>query len=216
MTGRGLFITFEGGEGSGKSTQIGMLARRLELAGVPVRCIREPGGTRAGEAIREILLDPDHSGLDSRAELLLYEASRAQLVAEVIEPALEIGEVVLCDRFYDSTTAYQGYARELDLDEVRELNTIATGGLVPDRTLLFDVDPLLGIERATQGGADRLEGEGLAFHERVRHGFLEIANAERERFRVIDASGTLDEVARRVDHALADLLGHLAHGEAGR
>lgn len=214
MTERGLFITFEGGEGSGKSTQMSMLARRLELAGVNVRSIREPGGTRAGEAIREILLDPDHVGLDARAELLLYEASRAQLVAEVIEPALELGEVVLCDRFYDSTTAYQGHARELDLDDIRRLNQIATGGVVPDRTLLFDIDPVLGIERATQGGADRLEGEGLAFHERVRAGFLEIANTERERFRVIDASGTVDDVAQRVDHALADL--HLGTGEGAR
>lgn len=216
MSDRGLFITFEGGEGSGKSTQMSMLARRLELANIPSRCLREPGGTRVGESIREILLDPDHVGLEARAELLLYEASRAQLVAEVIEPALQLGDVVLCDRFFDSTTAYQGYARGLDRDEIERLNTVATGGLVPDRTLLFDIDPVLGIERATHGGADRLEGEGRAFHERVRAGFLEIANAERARFRVIDASGTVEEVASRVDHALADLLGHLPSSEGAR
>ncbi|HSK48089.1 MAG TPA: dTMP kinase [Coriobacteriia bacterium] len=201
----GVFITFEGGEGSGKSTQIGQLARRLEGAGLSVRCLREPGDTRSGEAIRAILLDPSSEGLDARAELLLYEAARAQLVAEVIEPALEAGEVVLCDRFYDSSTAYQGFGRQLPLDEVRALNMAATGGLVPDRTLLLDLDPAEGVERATHGGADRLEGEDASFHRRVREGFLAIASQEPQRVRVVDASGPIDEVAGRVAAALKDL-----------
>ncbi len=202
---RGVFITFEGGEGCGKSTQLRLLAHALEAAGVPVRTLREPGGTAVGEAVRSILLDPDHAGLDDIAELLLYEAARAQLVAEVIEPALEAGEVVLCDRFYDSTTAYQGHARGIALDEVAELNRAATDGLSPDRTLILDVDPALGIARATSHGADRLESEDLAFHRRVREGFLAIAAAEPERVRTVDASGGIDEVACAVAAALADM-----------
>lgn len=205
MSGRGVFITFEGGEGCGKSTQVRMLAHRLELAGFPVRALREPGGTAVGEAVRAVLLNTDHDGMDATAELLLYEAARAQLVAEVIEPALDAGEIVLCDRFYDSTTAYQGYARGIPLDEVIALNAAATGGLVPDRTLLLDIDPVLGIARATALGADRLEGEDLAFHARVREGFLALAADEPHRVRVIDATGTPDEVAERVASALIDM-----------
>lgn len=205
MREHGLFITFEGGEGCGKSTQLKLVVARLENAGVPVRVLREPGGTLVGEAIRILLLDPEHTGLDARAELLLYEAARAQLVAEVIEPALQAGEVVLCDRFFDSTTAYQGYARGLPLNEVLALNASATGGLAPDRTLVFDLDPALGIERATSGGADRLESEELAFHEAVHDGFLAIADADPGRVRVIEASGTVDDVAARVAAALSDL-----------
>ena len=205
MSERGILITLEGGEGSGKSTQLDLLARRLVAAGLPVRVLREPGGTAVGEMVRTVLLDPDQVGLDAIAELLLYEASRAQLVAEVIEPALLGGEIVLCDRFYDSTTAYQGFARELPLDVVRRLNAIATGGLAPDRTLVLDVDPALGIARATKQGADRLEAESLAFHRRVRAGFLSIAAEEPRRVRVIDASGDVGSVAREVAAALADV-----------
>jgi dTMP kinase len=205
MSRRGAFITFEGGEGSGKSTQLRILAARLEGAGMVVRVIREPGGTSAGEAVRAILLDPASAGLDPVAELLLYEASRAQLVAEVIEPALASGEVVLCDRFYDSTTAYQGHARGLSLEPITALNSIATGGLAPDRTLVFDLDPTVGLERATRGGTDRLEAESAAFHDHVRSGFLSIAEQEPERVRVVDATGDVDAVAARVAEALADL-----------
>jgi len=208
---RGILITLEGGEGSGKSTQIKRLVRRLESAHVPVRSLREPGGTDVGEAVRRILLDPESSGLDPRAELLLYEASRAQLVAEVIEPALVSGEVVICDRFYDSSTAYQGYARGLDLDEVKAMNRSATAGLVPDRTLYLDIDPVLGVDRAIKtDGADRLEAEDGAFHSLVRQGFLAISAEEPQRVRVIDASGSPDEVEERIWRELADLLGHLA------
>jgi dTMP kinase len=197
-----VFITFEGGEGSGKSTQIRRLADRLRAGGAAVTCVREPGGTVIGDRVRDLLLDPAHSGLDARAELLLYEASRAQLVAEVIEPRLEAGDVVLCDRFYDSTTAYQGYARALDLERVGALNEWATGGLAPDVTVLLDVDPVLGLQRATGEGADRLESEAQAFHERVREGFLALAAAEPERFVVIDGAAAPDDVAEAVAAAL--------------
>lgn len=204
---RGVFITFEGGEGCGKSTQQRLLARRLEAAGLTVRSLREPGGTIVGEAVRTVLLDPEHTGLDATAEVLLYEAARAQLVAEVIEPALAAGEVVLCDRFFDSSTAYQGHARGLPLDQIKTLNRVATGGLVPDRTLLLDIDAALGVERATcEGGADRLECEDIAFHERVRHGFLTVAAENPERFRVIDAQGEVEVVATRIADALRDLI----------
>lgn len=201
----GTFITFEGGEGSGKSTQVRLLARHIESLGHVVRTLREPGGTEVGEAVRRILLDPSSSGMDPYAELMLYEAARAQLVAEVIEPALDNGEVVICDRFFDSTTAYQGYARSLDLERVAELNRIATGGLTPDRTVLLDVEVGLGLERATCEGADRLECEDVAFHERVRSGFLAIATAQSERVRLVDAVGSIDDVHQRVIAAVEDL-----------
>jgi len=206
VTGRGVFITFEGGEGCGKSTQQRLLARRIEAAGLAVRSLREPGGTAVGEAVRSVVLDPEHTGLDAVAELLLYEAARAQLVGEVIEPALQGGEVVLCDRFFDSSTAYQGYARGLPLDRIAALNTIATGGLMPDRTLVLDLGAGLGVARATREGADRLEGEDIAFHERVRAGFLRIAADNPERVRVIDASGDIETVAARIALEIADLL----------
>ena len=199
----GVFITFEGVEGCGKSTQIALLASRLTAAGVPVRVLREPGGTAAGEAIRQILLDPLHTGLDDRAELLLYEASRAELVAEVIEPALDAGEVVLCDRFADSTTAYQGHARGLPLDRVALLNAFATGETTPDLTIVLDIDPAVGLTRATGCGADRLESEGLEFHRRVREGFLAIARAEPGRVMVVSGEGGRDEIASRVWDAVS-------------
>jgi dTMP kinase len=194
----GLFITFEGGDGSGKSTQIRLLAERLRSLGYEVRTFREPGGVKAGDAgerIRDILLDPVHTELGVRAELLLYEASRAQLVAAHYRPAIEAGAIVLGDRYADSSTAYQGYGRAvLSVDEVRELNRIATGGLTPDLTLLLDIDAAAGLATATVAGADRLELAGLDFHERVRAGYLGIAAAESERVRIVPR-GTVDEVA---------------------
>ncbi len=196
-----MFVTFEGGEGSGKSTQLDLFAHRLEEAGHAVTRLREPGGTRVGEAVRAALLDPAHVEMDPRAELLLYEASRAQLVVERIRPALADGDIVICDRFYDSTTAYQGYARGLSLDEIRVLNDVATDGLKPELTLLLDIDPARGLERATKGGADRLEAEDLAFHERVRDGFLRIAAEEPGRVVVVDAGGEVAEVFARLVNA---------------
>jgi dTMP kinase len=195
----GVFITFEGGEGAGKSTQIGLLADRLRARGQCVTTLREPGGTTVGDRVRDLLLDPAHTGLDPRAELLLYEASRAELVAEQIVPRIDSGDVVLCDRFTDSTLAYQGYGRGLDLDGIRALNDWATGAVVPDVTILLDVDPVLGLARATGGGADRLEAEDLSFHARVRDGFLAIADAEKgDRFVVIEADAPAEEVAAAV------------------
>lgn len=202
----GAFVTFEGCEGCGKSTQLRLLAARLLEASVPVLVTREPGGTAIGERIRELLLDPEHDAMAASCELLLYEASRAQLVAEVIEPALARGEVVLCDRFSDSTTAYQGFGRGLPLDQIAALNLAATAGVQPDRTILLDLDAALGVQRATaQSGADRLEAEDFAFHERVREGFLSIARDEPGRIRVVDANGTPEDVAERVVDALRDL-----------
>lgn len=194
MSAAGVFITFEGGEGCGKSTQLAMLADRFEEAGLMTEVLREPGGTRLGELVRDLLLDPSHGELDARAELLLYEASRAQLVAERIVPALSIGSVVLCDRFMDSTVAYQGHGRGLELDEVTQLNEIATAGVTPDLTILLDIDPALGLERATEVGTDRLESEDMAFHARVRDGFLRLAAGEPGRIVTVDANGTPDEV----------------------
>lgn len=197
----GLLITFEGGDGSGKSTQIMRLAERLRMRGLDVRTFREPGGVApgdAGERIRDIVLDPVHAELDPRAELLLYEASRAQLVAAHYRPALAEGAIVLCDRYADSSLAYQGYGRAiLPVQDVRELNRIATGGLVPDLTLLLDVDAASGLEQATASGADRLEQAGHDFHERVRAGYLAMASAEPERIKLIGRA-SVDEVASAV------------------
>ena len=194
MSAAGVFITFEGGEGCGKSTQLARLAALFERAGLVTAVFREPGGTRLGELVRDLLLDPSHGELDARAELLLYEASRAQLVAERIAPALSVGSVVLCDRFADSTVAYQGHGRGLELDEVTQLNEIATAGVTPDLTILLDIDPALGLGRATEVGTDRLESEDVAFHARVREGFLRLAASEPDRIATIDANGTPDEV----------------------
>lgn len=203
---RGVLITIEGCEGTGKSTQVRMLAESLRQAGLAVTVVREPGGTRVGEAVRSILLSPEHEGLEARAELLLYEASRAQLVREVILPALAAGGVVLCDRFTDSTTAYQGYGRDLPLDEVLELNRFATSGLVPDLTVVLDFDPAEGLARAVAAsGADRLEAEHIGFHERVREGFLAIAAAEPERVTVLDACGPPEEIAAKLLESAARL-----------
>ncbi len=208
----GLFITFEGGDGSGKSTQIARLAERLRDLGFEVRTYREPGGaTRgdAGERIRDILLDPVHTELGVRAELLLYEASRAQLTESHYRPALAEGAIVLCDRYADSSVAYQGYGRAvLPVEEVRELNRIATGGLVPDLTLLLDVDAESGLAQATLGGADRLEAAGRDFHERVRAGYLKIAEAEPDRVKVIGRA-PVEQVAADIWAHVEPLLGRV-------
>ncbi|MDY0340083.1 MAG: dTMP kinase [Coriobacteriia bacterium] len=205
----GLMITFEGGDGSGKSTQIVLLASRLRELGCDVRTFREPGGVAPGdpgERIRGILLDPVHTELSVRAELLLYEASRAQLVSAHYLPGIEAGAIVLCDRYADSSVAYQGYGRAvLPVEEVHELNRIATGGLTPDLTLLLDVDAAQGLEQATALGADRLERAGAAFHERVRTGYLAMAEAEPERIKVIPRD-SIERVASRVWELIEPLL----------
>lgn len=208
---RGRFITFEGGEGAGKSTQIQALARQLEMRGIKVLVVREPGGSVVGEAIRNVLLDPANKLMASHTELFLYEAARAQVVEEIIKPALNQGTTVLCDRYYDSTTAYQGYGRGLDIELVKQLNDAAVNGVVPDRTLVLDVDPTLGLSRATQDGqdADRLEQEALVFHQRVRKGFLALAQSEPERVRVIAPNLGITHVFHEVLLAVADLFPEL-------
>ena len=203
---RGVFITFEGADGCGKSTQAALVAEAIAATGREVVRLREPGGTAISERIRQILLDPACSEMAAECELLLYEASRAQLTREVIEPALERGAVVLCDRYYDSTYAYQAGGRALDDGLVRRANALGSCGRVPDRTLVLDLDPKVAYARATAGGADRMEAEGLAFQERVRAAYLRLAAEESARVRLVDASGEKDAVFSRVADALRDLL----------
>ncbi len=203
----GRFITFEGPEGSGKTTQLGLLREWMEGAGLPLVATREPGGTRLGADIREILLTPRAGEVDPLAELLLYEADRANHVGQVIRPALEAGKHVLCDRFCDSTTAYQSFGRGLPEALVSELNEKAAGGLVPDLTLLFEVSAAVGLRRAKGGDdGDRLEGAGLEFHERVREGFLELSRREPERIRLVPA-GSIEEVHTRVLAVITETFG---------
>lgn len=201
---RGLFVTLEGVDGSGKSTQAAALADRLRAAGHEVVALREPGGTAISEKIRAILLDPANGEMADECELLLYEASRAQLVRQVIEPALARGAIVVCDRFFDSTHAYQSGARGLDDALVRRANALGCCGVAPDVTLVLDVDPEVAFSRAGAGGLDRMEAEGLAFQRRVRADYLALAKEEPGRVRVVDATGAPDEVAARVDGALAE------------
>ena len=209
MAERGRFITFEGGEGCGKSTQVKRLAAALEAKGVNVLLTREPGGTRLAEMIRTLLKDETEDPPVDRAELLLFLAARAQLVRNVIRPALDAGTWVLSDRFSDSTIAYQGYGRGLPVDFVKAANDFACEGLTPDLTFLLDVEPsvaaqrMRGREAATNTSADRIERAGEDFHARLRRGFLELAAANPSRIVTIDASGTPDEVARAVLSACA-------------
>jgi len=183
----GVLITFEGVDFSGKTTQLRLLRECLERGGVPVRVFREPGGTDISEKIRSILLDKSHTALSRETEVLLYEAARAQVVQEVLRPALDVGAVVLCDRFFDSTTAYQGYGRGMDRGFLQELNLFATQGLVPDLTILIDITPESARCRCASGEAmDRLELEKVDFHRKVRAGYLEIALREKDRVVVID------------------------------
>ena len=195
-----IFITFEGIEGSGKTTQLRRLALHLRNAGRAVMETREPGGTAAGIAIRQLLLGEAPVALTPFAELLLYLADRAQHVAERIRPALEAGQVVLCDRFSDSTIAYQGFARGLDLATVRQLDTHARGGLLPDVTFLLDLDVAQGLRRARAraAAADRFETAPVDFHDRVRQGLLRLAADYPLRFQIIDSSADPDAVAERV------------------
>lgn len=203
----GLFVVFEGGEGAGKSTQVTALAAFVAAAGHEVVVTREPGGTRVGGAIRELLLDPASSDLSHRAEALLYAADRAQHVAEVIQPALRRGAVVISDRYVDSSLAYQGAGRPLDREDVGLVNGFATGDLVPDLTLLLDIDPAVGLVRS--GATDRLEAEPLAFHQAVRAGFLALAAEEPERYVVIAADEDPELVQERILNAVTAVLAEL-------
>ena len=206
---RGLFITFEGGEGTGKSTHIRFLSEALRRKGQEVVCVREPGGTSIGEELRQVVLNPNNANMADECELLIYEAARAQIVQQTIRPALARGAVVLCDRFFDSTVAYQAFGRGLSRDLVQACNHIACQGLRPDRTILL-VAPggaEQGLERATRRfGADRLEMEGLDFHERVLAGFQRILAEEPDRMRKVVSCEERSQTARGVFEALADLF----------
>jgi dTMP kinase len=202
----GLFITFEGGDGSGKSTQAGLLAQWFEQQGRTVLRTREPGGTDVGLEVRELVLH--HRGdIAPRAEALLYAADRAHHIAQKVRPALERGEVVIQDRYFDSSVAYQGAGRILDPTEVRDLSLWATEGLLPDLTVLLDLDENVARQRLSADNKpfDRLENEKQDFHARVRHGFLELARAEPERFLVVDATLPADVIAAQVHERAAAL-----------
>lgn len=203
----GVFITFEGGEGAGKSTHIAILAHVLERLGYEVLRLREPGGTSVGEALRAVVLDPDREEMCALSELFVFEASRAQLVSQVIAPALERGAVVLCDRFIDSTTAYQAYGRGIDLDAVRFLNLLACQGTLPARTILMQAaDAYAGLARATTLGADRMEQASDRFHARVAQGFDALAACEPERFRAVSSAGSVEDTAVQVVASVSDLF----------
>lgn len=207
---RGVFITFEGIEGSGKSTQVGLLVRFLQARGADVLTTREPGGTRLGERVRDILLDPASDPVPL-SELFLLEAARAQLVARVIAPALAAGRVVVSDRFADSSSAYQGTARALGAAVVATLNAAACGEVVPTRTLVLDLDVEVAVARAreratTTSDNSRFEDEAMAFHRQVAAGYREVALREPVRVRLLDASGSPEQVHERVLAELADLL----------
>lgn len=200
MSSRGLFITVEGVDGCGKSTQARLIAAALEAAGHDVLRLREPGGVKISEQIRAILLDPANGEMGDVCELLLYEAARAQLVHQVIRPALAAGKTVMCDRFYDSTTAYQAFADGLDRTTVAQANALAIDGCRPDLTLVFDLPVEVALRRRSgRGGVeDRLELKGLEFQERVAAGFRAVAADEPDRVKLIDAGGSIAEVFSNV------------------
>jgi dTMP kinase len=208
----GFFITFEGGEGSGKTTQLKALLTHLHSLQRDAVQTRDPGGTAIGNQVRELLLNGENVRMSPLAELLLYEASRAQLVQEIIRPALAAGRIVLCDRFTDSTFAYQGYGRGLDLDLVERLNTVAADGLRADLTFLLDLDPVVGLARASERLAqprrhrDRLENEVLAFHQRVQAGYRALAEREPHRVVVLDATQGMLELEGRIRRHVEDRL----------
>ena len=190
-----MFITFEGGEGAGKSTQIKLLADFFKKLDMPVVVTREPGGTKISERIRDILLDPQNAEMARVTEALLYAASRAQLTDEVIKPSLEAGNVVICDRFLDSSLVYQGHSRGLGIKTVMEMNLTATSGILPDITFFLDVPPEVGFERKSQGkNLDRMERLGLSFHKEIYFAYKELCRSYPERIRTIDGTKLKEEV----------------------
>ncbi|HUJ11559.1 MAG TPA: dTMP kinase [Verrucomicrobiae bacterium] len=207
MAQKGKFITFEGGEGCGKSTHIERLAARLRGEGYPVLIVREPGGTEVGEQIRHILqYSKQSTAMVAETELLLFSASRAQLVREVILPALRKDCVVLCDRFFDSTTVYQGVGRKIDPQVVATINAFAIDACRPNLTLVIDLDPRTGLERARGRELfDRMENQSLEFYERVRQGYLDLARRDPERVKVVDGSQPVEKVGQQI----WDLIKHV-------
>jgi dTMP kinase len=201
---KGLFVVFEGGEGSGKSTQIKRLAKWLEQRGADVYTTREPGGSVLGEKLRQLVVENRAADLSDRAELLIYEASRAQLVDTVIKPKLVAGSVVLCDRFEDSSTVYQGICKGLGQRAAQNLNRFATAGLSPDLVLVLDVPETVGMQRVRQRKGEMTAWDKLdsSFHRKVRRGFLKLARANPRRYRVIDASRTEEQIETQIVNAL--------------
>lgn len=211
----GLFITFEGPDGSGKSTQIELVADFLRRKGYNVYCTREPGGTSIGNQIRDVLHNVKNTEMSPRAEILLYSASRAQLVEQVILPRLAQGDIVLCDRYADSTYAYQGYGRELDFDTLRTITGFATQNLKPNLTIYLDLDVAAGLQRkadanaAGEGEWNRMDQLKLDFHQRVHRGYLKMAKNEPERWLVVNAAGSIEDINRSICDRLVETLKHL-------
>ena len=208
MTDRGLFITFEGTDGAGKTTQIQRLTADLRQIGYDVCLTHEPGGTPISEQIRDMLLNPDHSEMTATTELLLYTASRAQHVSEVIKPALEAGKVVISSRFADAMVVYQGYGRGLDLERINHLNRIATDGVTPDVTFVLDLPVEIGLQRVqnSRGGLDRLEREKIEFHRRLREGYQILAKQEPQRLKIIDSQVNSEQVYAQIQAIIQPLL----------
>lgn len=196
MTKTGLFITFEGADGCGKTTQLNLLKTYLESQGEEVLVTREPGGKGLGEKFREILLNYD-GVVSERCESFLFLADRAQNIDTIVKPAVNSGKIVLCDRHIDSSVAYQGYGRGLDIEEIKQLNTLATGGLLPDLTLVFDIDIETSMQRVGKE-KDRMESAGDAFFDKVRNGYLELAKQEPERIKVVNATESIEQIHKKV------------------
>lgn len=203
---QGCLITLEGGEGSGKTTQCRLLDQWLTAAGLRVTCTREPGGTALGERLRALLLDPGLGAVSAGAEMLLFSAARAETVAEIIRPALARNEVVLCDRFVDSSLAYQGYGLGLELNFIREVNARVTDGLTVDLTVILDVPPEMGYARRRTQQDDRIEGRGRDYHRRVRDGYRQLAAQDPARIRCLDGTAPIDAVQRNLRDLVAMAL----------
>lgn len=203
---KGLFITFEGSEGSGKSTQMELIGQYLKNKKKTVLFVREPGGVEISEKIRGILLDAGNKAMAPSCEMLLYMAARAQLVEEVIAPALNKGKAVICDRFLDSTVVYQGYGHQMDLAFIKKVGTFATRGIKPDLTFIFDIDAKKGLARIKRA-KDRIEQRAMAYHSRVRAGYLDIAKKEPKRIKVINSDQTIEDIHQQVRQHIDRLLG---------
>jgi dTMP kinase len=201
----GKFITFEGSEGSGKSTQAAKVSEYLKSQKIPVLVLREPGAAKISENIRKLLLDVNNTGMGDECETLLYMAARAQMVNEILQPQLKSGKVILCDRFLDSTIAYQGYGNGIDIKTIEQIGSFATKGLTPDLTILFDIQPDKGLSRAGQK-RDRIESRSLEYHKRVRNGYLDLSKQYPERIKVIKVDDSVEEIFKRVKPHIDTLL----------
>lgn len=205
---KGLFITIEGTDGSGKTTQMGLIEEFLMKSGYDVLLTREPGGTRISEQIRDIILNPDHTEMGVYAEMLLYASARAQLVAEVVKPALEKGKIIVCDRFVDSTYAYQGFGRGISMEMLESINNFAIDGVMPDLTFFFDVDPVKALSRRRASSfTDRIENEEMDFHKRVYNGYIKLSDRYPERIKRIDSDRPVQNIWEDVRNNLHKILG---------